>query len=335
MSVLPSVVDTQNVMLSLNKSLRDALRHHKAGEIPEAEAIYRQLLAKFPKNKKAIEGYRNLKVEKPPKGVEIRQIFYNDATRSSINNLFIPLDNTNGKSDWFEFWPIFEFLSNNELKDETWYGFFSPKFENKMGISSKEACNFINKNNDADVILFSTDWDQLTYFVNPWEQGELWHPGITLETQKFCDSVGMEIKIDQLVTSTKSSVFSNFIVAKKRYWDVWLKTAELFFHYSNNIENGLKDRLVKYDASILPMKVFIQERLHALILSRQLFDVRNIKPGKTIPFSLLFEDTPENKKLLTACDEIKQQISEKVSNESLVQEYLKIRSKVKQRKDIH
>ena len=322
-------MDAQKVKLSLSKSLRDASRYHKAGEICEAEAIYRELLAKFPKNKKAIEGYRDLKVDKPPKGVEIRQIFYDDSTRASKNNLFIPLDNTNGKSDWFEFWPIFKFLYENELKDETWYGFFSPKFENKMGISSREACDFINENKDADVILFSANWDQLAYFVNPWEQGELWHPGITSETQKFCDTVGMEIKIDQLVTSTKSSVFSNFVVAKKRYWDSWMNIAQLFFDYSNNAESGLKDLLVRYDTSTLPMKVFIQERLPALILSSQVFDVRNVKPGNTVQFSLLFEDSPENKKLLTKCDEIKKKVLEADSSETLFQEFLKIRSRVK------
>ena len=118
----------------------------------------------------------------------------------------------------------------------------------------------------------------------------------------------MEIKIDQLVTSTKSSVFSNFVVAKKRYWDSWLNIAQLFFDYSNNAESGLKDLLVRYDTSTLPMKVFIQERLPALILSSQLFDVRNVKPGNTVQFSLLFEDSPENKKLLTKCDEIKKKV---------------------------
>ena len=215
--------------LPVDKALRKAQSHIQAGELAEAEKLYKLVLSKFPKNKKAIEGYRDLKVDKPPKGVEIRQIFYDDSTRASKNNLFIPLDNTNGKSDWFEFWPIFKFLYENELKDETWYGFFSPKFENKMGISSREACDFINENKDADVILFSANWDQLAYFVNPWEQGELWHPGITSETQKFCDTVGMEIKIDQLVTSTKSSVFSNFVVAKKKILGQLAEYSSTFF----------------------------------------------------------------------------------------------------------
>ena len=54
--------------LPVDKALRKAQSHIKVGELAEAEKLYKQVLAKFPKNKKAIQGYQKLKVEITSKG---------------------------------------------------------------------------------------------------------------------------------------------------------------------------------------------------------------------------------------------------------------------------
>ena len=46
---------------SVDKLLRKAHLHINAGEVVQAEEIYRHILTKFPKNKKAIRGYQKLK----------------------------------------------------------------------------------------------------------------------------------------------------------------------------------------------------------------------------------------------------------------------------------
>ena len=47
--------------LPVEKALRKAQSHIKVGELAEAEELYEQVLSKFPKNKKAIQGYQKLK----------------------------------------------------------------------------------------------------------------------------------------------------------------------------------------------------------------------------------------------------------------------------------
>ena len=47
--------------LAVDKALRQAQSHIKVGELTEAEELYKQVLFKFPKNKKAIQGYQKLK----------------------------------------------------------------------------------------------------------------------------------------------------------------------------------------------------------------------------------------------------------------------------------
>jgi predicted TPR repeat methyltransferase len=49
--------------LSVDKALRKAKSHIKAGDLVAAEELYKQILSKFPKNKKAIQGYQELKAE--------------------------------------------------------------------------------------------------------------------------------------------------------------------------------------------------------------------------------------------------------------------------------
>ena len=46
--------------------------------------------------------------------IELRQIFYDENTCRVIESPAIPLDNTTGPRDWFEFWPI-KFLYNHQL----------------------------------------------------------------------------------------------------------------------------------------------------------------------------------------------------------------------------
>ena len=50
------------MVFSINKALRSAQNHLISGQISEAEAIYKEILTKFPKNKKAIQGYQKLKL---------------------------------------------------------------------------------------------------------------------------------------------------------------------------------------------------------------------------------------------------------------------------------
>ena len=62
--------------LSVDKALRKAQGHIKAGELAEAEELYKQILSKFPKNKKAIQGYQKLKAgltSKASSSSELRQ----------------------------------------------------------------------------------------------------------------------------------------------------------------------------------------------------------------------------------------------------------------------
>ncbi len=241
--------------------------------------------------------------------INIYQIFYDVRTRVALDPGFIPLDNSDPKvKGWYEFWPILNFLNNQKLNEGDWYGFLSPKFESKIGISSKEVMELIEQNSSrADVLLLSPEWDQISYFKNVFEQGEMWHPGLKALSQKFLDSIGVLINLDEVVMDASNSVFSNYVIAKKEYWDKWQEYAQLFYEFVtlNTEYNKTLDGIIYNN---YPMKAFIQERLASVVLATSVFPTINIDQSDLATINtILFDDKLETRKLLKQCNELKSQ----------------------------
>lgn len=265
----------------------------------------------------------------------IHQIYYDWPSRRQVLPGFIPLDNSRSlHPDWFELWPILDFLNQFSLDEDCWYGFLSPKFREKTLFDSKYIFDFIENNGEGkDVALFSHSWDQLAYFKNPWEQGELWHPGITSLTQRFLDDTNRNVRIDSIVTDSQSSVFSNFVVAKKEFWTQWHAMAAQFYAY---VEAGTADGerspfadTTSYGSKIgYPMKTFVQERFVCLLLATQKFNVITPEMSLSTPiYSPLFRDGDACRRSLQSCDFMKSCYRNSGDTQYLDM-YLKIRASI-------
>lgn len=261
----------------------------------------------------------------------IYQIYYNNETQEKLLPGFIPLDNTkNLRPDWFEFWVILNFLRNNVLDDDDWYGFLSPKFYEKTGYNSEFVLKSIeNYGSLVNVALFSPAWDQLAYFLNPFEQGEVWHPGLMAASQKFVNKYNSELNLNALVSYSSTSVFSNYIIAKKEFWIKWMNIAEFFFEYvENNPEHGIKTSYGSLENQF-PMKTFIQERLASLILSTNSFKVLSPDQSFRAPIEkTLFPDDIKTRRLLQVCDLMKAKYCES-NDRKYLEMYWSIRSDIK------
>lgn len=67
----------------------------------------------------------------------VYQIFYDQRSRQALDPEFLPLDNSrDARPDWFEFWPIRQYLLANTLREGDWYGFLSPRFRAKTGVDA-------------------------------------------------------------------------------------------------------------------------------------------------------------------------------------------------------
>jgi hypothetical protein len=241
----------------------------------------------------------------------IYQIFYDDKTHALINPEFLALDNRNNlRPDWFEFWVILSFLRQNELERNRLYGFLSPNFTLKTGLNSNSVYSLINSADlSTDVVLLCPNgWDQTCYFLNSWEQGEAWHPGIQAISQEILNECQILYDTKNNVANSYSSVFSNFFVAKKEFWVMWLDLAERFFKFMENDKSPqyLVNIETTYRNTKYPMKAFLQERLVEIVLNQNDFKVvRAGGPDSSPIYESIFKDSEDTRFLLNSCDEFK------------------------------
>jgi len=267
--------------------------------------------------------------------IKIYQIYYDEKSFEKLDNGFIPLDNSAASDkDWFEFEPILNYLNQSELDDDTWYGFLSPNFLNKTQVQSKLIIDIIN-NQDlyADVALIHTAWDQICYFKNPWEQGEMCHPGLKVFSQNFFDDMKIEVDLDNFYTDMTCSVFSNYIIAKKIYWVEWKKISNNFFHYMKGIESNASQSLLtpygKYKSNLYPIKAFVQERFASLVLAINHFKVLAIDQSSRGPITtVLFEDNLTTRELLRKCDLFKNKYRQ-TKDQQFLKAYIETRAAIK------
>jgi hypothetical protein len=203
--------------------------------------------------------------------VRIYQIYYSDETRRALDPGFIPLDNmANERPDWREYWPIRKFFMSTELRDDELYGFLSPKFGTKGGLSSEAVKAFIRaRSAEADVFIFSPYFDMSAFFVNVFEQGEAAHPGLLEAAQKFFLAIDFRVDVTRILNDSQNTAFCNYFVATARFWRAWFEVAEKLFAICEGPDSSLKRDLnapTGHGQERVAMKVFVLERLATLLL---------------------------------------------------------------------
>lgn len=244
--------------------------------------------------------------------VQLFHIFYDEASKSSIPSGSIGLDNTKPEADgWYEFLPMIRKLNEIDLDGEDLIGFLSPSFPLKVGITVSEFRKIVEEHYEGyDVFISNYCWDQTAFFLNAWEQGEFWHPGITRNSQAFFDFIHSGISVTSLIGHAGNTVASNFIIAKTSYWRKWLDMSNLFLKFLNEDPSGLNLKAMSTayaaDHNQKRMAVFVQERFASFLLSTTDFRTYIVDGDLKKPiFERLFKNTDSNRIILNACDVIK------------------------------
>jgi hypothetical protein len=199
--------------------------------------------------------------------IRLHTIVYSPESRAMVEEGFIPLDTMqNERSDWREYWPMRNFLLNESLDDDSYYGFFSPKFRSKTGLTHADLRTFMGERT-ADVYTFSPQPDMGAFFLNVFEQNDLFDVGFKQLSQELFNFIGMQVNLDALIMDSRHVVFSNFIVARKRFWQEWLTLGEKIFAISEAGDTDFARRLnepTSYQG--VQRKVFLMERIASLLL---------------------------------------------------------------------
>jgi len=202
----------------------------------------------------------------------IYQIVYNDEVIPNLDPGFARLDNTkNLRPDWREYWPIRNYLKNSTLDESIYYGFFSPKFSEKTGLSSSEVYSFVESVPDFyDVILFSPFFDLSAFFRNTLIHCISQHPNSLNAVLWAVGKLATSTNINKIVTHSQNNVYCNYFVARPSFWLEWFNYCEVVWSEAERgegeISAALKSAAIGH-TSDAPVKTFIIERMASLILS--------------------------------------------------------------------
>ena len=216
--------------------------------------------------------------------VHLYQIAYSEASRAALEPGYRLLDNLdNQRPDWYEYWPIRRHLLNEirtgGLDEQAFYGFFSPKFGSKTSLSHAQVVAFVQQaaqhpSPPADVVLFSPQPDMGAFFLNVFEQGEAFDPGLIATYESFLQQIGRPIPLAGLVMDSRQVVFSNYFVARPAFWREWLSLNEAMFEICEGPDSPLKTSFCHATTYTGPngaaqRKVFLMERAASMLLATQ------------------------------------------------------------------
>jgi hypothetical protein len=206
-------------------------------------------------------------------GIFIYQILNHYTRAEDLDPGFSVLDNsTNERPDWFEYWPIRKYLLNEPLDEEAFYGFLSPKFKLKTNLSAAAAREFVRLHSATiDVALLSQSIHLPAYHLNIFKFGDAVHPGLLRVATLFFERIGQPTDLEELVTTSRNEVYSNYMIAKPRFWRAWLNVIEQLFAIAESPGDSLGAELVRptvyRDRNDVQMKIFIMERIATWILA--------------------------------------------------------------------
>ncbi len=257
----------------------------------------------------AIEGTACGKPAAPVKEIKIFQIYYDAKTRSQLDPDFIPLDNSeNSRPDWCEYWPIRKVLLNQTFDDDTYLGFFSPRFAEKTGMTGKQVLDAVRASGE-EVVSFSPFFDQGAIYTNPFLQGAVNHPGLMVTSQNVLTMLGIDLNLNELVCDQTTTVFSNYFVARYSFWKKWLGYVEKVIAVCEGPDSVLKSSLVSSTTyrkgGEYEMKLFVLERMVTVVMEELGIRSRiGIDIGKA---PMLLPGSRENLIGLLICDAFKGQ----------------------------
>jgi hypothetical protein len=196
------------------------------------------------------------------------------ADQKDLDPGFLLLDNTaNERPDWYEYWPIRNFLLKETLDEDSFYGFVSPRFKEKTNLSATAAIEFVRgAGQNADVVLLSPTLCWTAVYWNVFEFGDAVHPGLLAVSSEFFTRIGQPTNLTSLVTHSQNEVYSNYAIAKPRFWRAWLEVNEQLFAIAESPTDPLGERLrsaTVYRGKLgAHMKIFLMERIATWLLVR-------------------------------------------------------------------
>ena len=210
-------------------------------------------------------------VPKKQLSVKLMQICFTKEQLDEVEVGFVPFDNTqNEKPELREYHNFKKIIKDeHDLGCDLW-GAFGPRWREKMKYDGLEIREAIKNNPGHDVYIFNHARvvNALTY--NVWEQGEMWHKGITKVTKYALEKCRYDPRVVDL-PMTDLTCYCSYFVATREFWKKYIRFLDEIKYVLDNELDEEHEKLYKSSAnyardSSLNLFVFIVERLFSTFL---------------------------------------------------------------------
>lgn len=126
---------------------------------------------------------------------------------------------------------------------DNFYGLFSSKFYKKTGgLTPEDIKNTIFNFPDADIYLFNPFPVKVYRYINVWRQGEESHPNLINLANKMFLRAGFDFDASRdYRNSEKDTVYCNYWVAKKTFFDQFIPFVKHMDQTINNMPAKMRD----------------------------------------------------------------------------------------------
>lgn len=237
--------------------------------------------------------------------IHLYMIYYDEHTAATIPDGFKRISNIDpSRPELFEIEPILKHLTESIINDNDYYGFISPRFFTKTGLSPHEILAISeSKLGAADIVSFSPRPLSLSKFRNSIIQADHSHGDFIRRFRLLIDNIDPKNikKCDAFISHRvpqKFFLLSHYFLAKGAFWNTWAQYISSSLHAEATDHNL---RILASDVCPYPGRdgkyryaVFLLERLagfiafsnklqirEAFLMKRCIFDFENSSPKPT------------------------------------------------------
>jgi hypothetical protein len=202
------------------------------------------------------------------KDIRIYQVYFEDAQKQAILYPAIPIDRrsfpiSEQAANLYRENISFLHLWNNHRNFFSKYtGILSWKFAEKMGLSVREALNWIRTNPGYDVYLFNPFPHSTVEFPNIFDEAEGSHPGFKHVFRELLLHLKMPVSLIDNGIPAEYVAFCNYWIATQSFWRSYmsfLSNAIQTIESNPSLNTGMT-KMTNHD-SPTPMAPFVLERL--------------------------------------------------------------------------
>ena len=200
----------------------------------------------------------------------IFQVFHDESERQRLDHGFSELDNSASlKPEWREYSAIRDFFLNRSVDENELYGFLSPDFADKTGLTAQGVREFISSNPDGEVYTFSPSLQDSACYLNVFEQGNRLYPGLVEAAEIYLQAVGLDVDLRTLSMDSRSTVHFNYFVARPSFWRTWFALTEKLYDLFEGDDATFR---AQFRARVpnrpqVAMQVLLLERIASLVLT--------------------------------------------------------------------